>query len=140
MPLRLITPPAVEPLTLAEAKQHLRVDGDEENPLISGLIAAARRTCENFQGRAYVLQGWRLTADDFPLQAYGLRWLDDRGHPSQALGGGRYDVSQWRILLRPAPLHAVASIAYVDQTGVTQTLGPSEYLVDSQSEPGQIVP
>ncbi len=48
--------PAVEPLTVAEAKAHLRVDHTSDDSYIESLIKAARVTCENFQNRAYITQ------------------------------------------------------------------------------------
>jgi len=46
MPLQLVTPPVDEPVTLAEAKLHLRVDFDEDDALILALISAARQAAE----------------------------------------------------------------------------------------------
>jgi uncharacterized phage protein (predicted DNA packaging) len=40
----------MEPLTLSEAKIHLRVDGEDEDALISSLITASREVVENYTG------------------------------------------------------------------------------------------
>lgn len=65
MSLRLTAPPAKEPFTLQEARTHLRLESGEDQYL-TDLIAAARRHCESFQGRAYVTQTWDLYLNGFP--------------------------------------------------------------------------
>ena len=42
MSLITITKPLVEPVSLADAKQHCRTDGAEEDTLLEGMIRAAR--------------------------------------------------------------------------------------------------
>ena len=37
-----------EPVTLAEAKEYLRIDSEEENTLLAGLLLAAKEHCENY--------------------------------------------------------------------------------------------
>jgi uncharacterized phiE125 gp8 family phage protein len=66
MPLKLITPPAAEPVTLVQMKTHLRVETDDEDMLIGDLIAAARLHVESAMRRALIHQTWRLTADSWP--------------------------------------------------------------------------
>jgi uncharacterized phiE125 gp8 family phage protein len=65
MSSRLITPPAEEPVSLQEAREHLRPESGEDEYL-SDPIAAARRHCESFQGRAYITQTWDLYMNAFP--------------------------------------------------------------------------
>lgn len=58
--LTLTTAPASEPLTLAETKLFLRVDGDEEDTVISNLITSARETAESWLRKSLVTQSWQL--------------------------------------------------------------------------------
>ena len=63
MPSVLVEGPATEPVSLTEAKLHLRVDGTDEDTLISALIVAARQEAEAYTRRALVTQTWRYTCD-----------------------------------------------------------------------------
>ena len=66
MPAVLLTPPAVEPLDLADAKIHLRIGHSAEDDLIHGLIQAARLHVECAYGLALIAQGWMLRIDRWP--------------------------------------------------------------------------
>jgi len=103
MSLTLITPAAALAVTLAEAKLHLRVDHSEEDALIGALIAAASTDAENRLQRTLITSGWTLTLDGFgSLQTLPM-----------------------------APILAVASVAYVDAAGATQTLPGAAYRLDA---------
>ena len=54
------TPPAVEPISLDEAKDHLRIDGDVEDALLGRLIKAARQRIEQTTSRAMISTGMTL--------------------------------------------------------------------------------
>jgi uncharacterized phiE125 gp8 family phage protein len=112
MTLRLITPPAAEPVTLAEARLHLRADSTDEDTLITSLITAAREECEQKIERSLMTQTWELTQDAF---------------------------SRVVVLPRP-PIVSITSIKYIDAAGALQTLAPSAYVLDPDSEPGRVVP
>lgn len=113
MALIRIAAPASEPLDLATAKLHCRVDGNDEDALITALIVAAREQAEHETGRALVTQTWELVHDAFP-EAFALR---------------------------KAPIQSVTSLKYLDSaTGAEQTLDPVDYLLDKDSEPGYVVP
>lgn len=110
MALQITIAPTVEPLTLTEAKLHLRVDHTSDDSLITSLIQAVREWCEGFHNRVYILQTQQLTRDEFP------------------------DYFE----LQNPPLRSVSTIKYIDSDGATQTLATSVYDVDTQSEPGRI--
>lgn len=64
----LVTPPASAPVTLPEAKLHLRIEGDDEDTLITALIDAAVAHIDGWSGilgRAIVEQTWRQDFDGF---------------------------------------------------------------------------
>lgn len=107
-------PPLAEPITLAQALHHLREtsDGAENDAYILGLISTAREACEERIERMLISTPMTLTLDGFP----------------QA------------IKLRNAPILSVQSVGFFDADGALQTLSPLDYVVDTASEPGFIVP
>lgn len=125
MGLKLVSPPATDAVSLTQAKSHLREDSTDFDTQIGVFIKAATRKCENFMGRALVDQTWQLTLDAFP-GANCVGW------------GGSFDGSA--IKIPKPPLIAIVSIKYDDTTGAEQTLDPSLYSVDNQSEPGWVLP
>ncbi len=66
MPSILLSGPAVEPITLAEAKQFIRVEHDDDDDIIAALIAGSRIHVETQTRRALITQSWRLTRDVWP--------------------------------------------------------------------------
>ena len=55
-----LTPPAVEPVSLPDARLFLRLDQDEEDGLLGTLITAARLMIEAASGRMLIDQDWRI--------------------------------------------------------------------------------
>jgi uncharacterized phiE125 gp8 family phage protein len=104
MALKLITPPSLLPVSLAEAKMQCRVDTADEDSLISGMIAAATDKAEHYTGRAIMAQTWELSLDAF-----------------------RSAIELTRI-----PVANISQFTYLDAQGVEQSLSPSQYyLVNS---------
>lgn len=147
MALVIVTPPSVEPISLSEAKSHLRVDSDftADDNLIGGLIVAARQEAEQICRRALIKQTWKLAIDQFPAPNmnvssanwYGPQWGIAPGPLSVVRPEG---TTGYEIYLPNAPLIQVTSVEYVDQDGTTQTLAPSAYKVDNISQPARLVP
>ena len=62
----LLAGPAVEPITLGDAKHFLRVEHDDDDDIITALIAGSRIHVETQTRRALITQSWRLTRDLWP--------------------------------------------------------------------------
>lgn len=102
----LITSPVGEPVTLQEAKDHLRVTWSAEDDLITRLIAGAREAFERETGRQILAASWRGYLDRFPL-------FDHEA-----------------IEIAKPPLVDVTAVSYVDTSGVSQVWATSEYDFD----------
>ncbi len=129
MALQLVTPPAEEPVSLAEAKLHLRVDFDEDDALILALISAARQAAETLTGRQFITSRWRLVLDRFAGPNGRDCWPEES-----------FSLLSHALLLFKCPVQAVISIRYLDMAGLQQTLEPSLYTVDTACEPARITP
>jgi uncharacterized phiE125 gp8 family phage protein len=100
----LLTAPAVEPLSLAEARAFLRVETADDDDLIRALIAGARVHVEAQTRRALIAQSWRLALD---------AWLEDG-----------------RIKVVPAPLRTLNAARIYDSEGNTQALDTQAFVPD----------
>ena len=100
-PVRTVAP-ATMPVSLSEAKAHLRVDHDDQDDLITAQIKAATAYLDGWSGilgRALIAQTWR--------QEFG-RFAD-------------------HLPLPLAPVTAIVSISYFDTGNVVQTLDAGVY-------------
>lgn len=112
--LSLITAPTCEPVTLEEAKAHLRIIGTDDDDYISNLIAAARDKVEMLTQRALISQEWLALWDCFP--------------------SGRV------IQLPKGKVSAITHIKYyADGASVLSTLFSSLYRTDLYSNPARII-
>ncbi|MBV9076079.1 MAG: phage head-tail connector protein, partial [Methylobacteriaceae bacterium] len=66
MPPILIARPGVEPVSLAEAKAHLRLEGSDEDALVAGLVSAARAFVQGTTRLCLIAQTWRIAAPGWP--------------------------------------------------------------------------
>lgn len=112
MSLTQTAPPDLEPVSLTEAKLHLRVDGTEDDALITTLIVAARRQAEHELGRVLITQTWQLTLDEFPAADIQL----------------------------PMPsVLSIVDVKYLDPDGNEQTVAPADYALDAATTPGWVL-
>lgn len=110
--IKVYTAPTTYPVSLAEAKLHLRVDGTDEDTLINSLIAAATAMAENFTWRTIMTTVYEYIDDDFdPV-----------------------------IELDTYPIASIDSVKYYDTTNTLQTLSASNYESNLNESPATIRP
>lgn len=118
MRYKIVTQPTSEPITLDEARQHLRIEpfgSPLEHPddtYISTLITIARQFCEEYTERAYAIYTIEIALDYFP--------------PNE-------------IELPIYPSSSIESVKYVDTAGDEQTVSPTVYYVDDYSKPNYLM-
>lgn len=109
----LTTPPAVEPISLAEAKTHLRVTHSDDDIYISTLIISARRLVEQTYELCLLQQNWSAFIDCWPAD-------------------GIYDVPL-------SPVQSIVDIKIYGDDDVAATLDHAHYLLDAVSRPARVV-
>jgi Phage gp6-like head-tail connector protein len=126
----LVTPPTGEPITLAEAKAHLRVDHSADDTLITAYITAARQAIEHYTGRALMTQTWRLWLDAWPDQTDP--WWD-------GIQNGPVSMLQSiSVMLPRPPLLSVVSVQTYSDQDVATVWPATNYYVDTVSTPGRL--
>ena len=113
MPTILVTPPAAEPVSLADAKAHLRAEHAAEDELIGTLITTARRHAEAKTGLAFITQKWLHYRDGWPAES--------------------------ALPLPLAPLISIEEVAVFGADDIKAVLDPAHYCVDAASRPPRIV-
>jgi uncharacterized phiE125 gp8 family phage protein len=111
MVMTRLTAPTVEPVTLTEAKAHLRVTTTSEDALISSLIASAREEVEAATGIALITQDWRLYLDAWP--------------------------SSGVVRLTKHPVQQVNLVTVYDHAGAPTSSTPSAAYLDRASRPAR---
>jgi uncharacterized phiE125 gp8 family phage protein len=108
MKVKIITPVVTEPVSLADARTHLRIEpygSPPEHPddlYVETLISVAREWCEQYLQRSLATQTLEVAYDNFTETLY----------------------------LPNAPIQSVTEVTYVDENGATQTLYTSIYELD----------
>lgn len=115
MSLTVLTPPASEPVSLAEAKLFLRVDHAADDALITTLIIAAREAVETGCGRALIARTVRESLDI---------WRTD------ARGGA---------ILSLGPVTSVAAVRLLAQNGSESVIDPARYRLEGAGDRSRLV-
>jgi uncharacterized phiE125 gp8 family phage protein len=113
------TQPAVEPVTLSEAKAHLRVDTTADDAYIGSLISAAREWCEQYLDRSLVHTQWVMRFDKFPPD-------------------GTMDIELPRPPMATAGTATAVALTFTYENGTTATYSTASYRVDRDGVPGTV--
>ncbi len=113
MSLLLTTPPLVEPVSLLDAKAHLRVPHADDDAYISTLIISARRRVETRTGLRLITQGWSQFMDCWP--PFGM------------------------VELQLNPVATVTDVIVYGDTDTPSTIDPAHYFLDATSNPPRVV-
>lgn len=111
------TQPVSEPVTLAEAQLHLRLDlfgsppSHPDDALVQTLISAAREAAENYTGVTIAQASYEVKSD----------------------------IVNDQLSLQTYPVTAIASVTYEDGDGATQTVDPSDYSLDNFQRPARLI-
>jgi len=109
--------PTSEPVSLAEAQLHLRLDtfgspaSHPDDALVQTLISASRESAENYINSTIAECGYTLKAKAEDLE----------------------------ISLQTYPVTAIASVTYEDDAGDVQTVISTDYYVDNYARPSRLV-
>ena len=113
MSLVLTSGPALEPVSLTEAKAHLRIDHTHEDALIQSLIITSRLHIEAALGLALIAQSWSYFLDRWPRSP--------------------------RISLPLRPILAIGHVRLWNRDGTSLLLAPASYMLDGQGTPARLI-
>ena len=110
--LFLKTAPSTTPVSLAEAKTHLRVTGSDDDTYITTLIDVATQTAEEFLNLKLMSQTWVLYLDEFP--------------------------DYFDLLIGTLKTASIGGIKYYNDSNVLTTLADSNYFIDEFHRPARV--
>lgn len=115
--LTVTEPPTIEPVDVARAKVHLRIDHDEEDLQIQTAIVAARKYAETHTGRFFMEQEVQIKLQGWPC---------DRVIRLEPFG--------------PNEVQEVGDFTYLDAAGDEQDIAVDDYQTEFASNPPEISP
>ena len=113
------TAPVVEPVTLAEAKAHCRIDTSTDDSYVQALVTSAREWCEQYLDRTLVHTQWVMRFDTFPPD-------------------GTMDIELPRPPMAAAGTTTALALTFTYENGTTATYGTASYRVDRNGTPGTV--
>ena len=128
--LKVTTEPTIEPISIEEAKEHLRLDDDIDDIPVLTVIKAARLWAEKYTGRAFITRTVQQYLDSTasildPLYEGIRTGIETRAYSNY-------------IELAASPVISVTSINYYNDSDTQSTWATSNYYVDNVNDLGRI--
>lgn len=105
--------PAVEPVSVSEARAYLRLDGTEDDAALAAFLKAARELCEAFTGLVLIATRFQETQAFVTLPGTPVPWTASR-----------------TVRLSKRPLRQVAALTLISADGTRTPLSPTDYTVE----------
>lgn len=112
MTMFLVMPPALEPVTIADARAFLRLSTDSEDDILHRLLVTARELVEAETGLALIDQTWRLRVDRWPRSG--------------------------RLALFRYPVRAVTAVVAYRPDGTAISFSPEEFVLHQGRRPQRV--
>ena len=134
--VRLVTPPALEPVPIDVLRRHLRIDTLDDDDLLATYLSTARTMAEVFLNRALITQTLRwVTAHEPPASSFPMfpfnAWIYPLWMPYSLL-------FQRPVELPRSPVQSVASVKVGLWGQDDSTLDASLYDLDISTEPARL--
>jgi len=139
--VRVITPPAVEPVTVDQARRYCRIDSAYDDDLLAALITTARTLAEQYCNRAFITQTLQWTMAFAQPHASGWPFVPSGPVFVLPLWFNWADVGGSWLELPRAPTQEIASVA-LGQWNVspdTVLTEGADYFVDTTMQPGRFM-
>ena len=131
--LKLKTPPSVDPVSVMEVKNYLRVDGNSEDSVIESMIKAATVILEDYCDTKFIEQTWLEYHDCFPFKEKN-EWWDG----VKEIAVSELYSSLPYIDLMLGPIKSYIGLKTYPDSGISETFDPSNYVVDTSNAFGRI--
>lgn len=127
--IETVTAPVNSPVSLADAKTHLRVDGTADDALIQLYIDAATQMAQDYLKRALITQTLKMTFDGFTNMAHADLPLSGWITGAKEYFDGSGDLIElWR-----APIQSITTIDTIDVDNTSTTYSSAKYTLDANT-------
>lgn len=114
MHMEQVEGPAVEPVSVGEARAFLRIETSEEDASLAGFLRVARELCEAFTGQVMIATRFRETAAASRLAAAG----------AGLFGGAR------AMPLSRQPVRSVTNVTAINASGTRTALAQGDFALE----------
>ena len=134
-----VTPPEENPVSLKDAKAHLRISTTRDDGILRLYLAAAARVVEGRYGIRFARQTVDCVRSFFPRYLGGVT-EPYFGESSHFYGGRETGRPRGTISLLTGPVHSIESFSYYDSDDALQTLDEDDYYAETSYLPGWLQP